>query len=651
MNFVLNKAARRLICCLCAQTEEEILKQVKDKTVVSFDVFDTVVKRDVADPKDVFSLIEARLRDKTSFCVEHFHDVRVKAEQIARQVNHEKEVTLEEIYKQIPISNDQRLEFMRLECQTEIEVSALNIPIKRVYDACVQQGKKVLFISDMYLPSDVIWQILRKNGYDTGRLFVSCEAGCTKRDGSLFSYVQEEGNLAFVDWIHIGDSIPSDYLSPKRLGIKAILIERNPRYNKYVYRKLYRNNQSYRHLNHFIDTRLSCYADPYERIGYAVLGPLLYGFVCWLEKEISRDESIVFLAREGALLQRAFAVVSKRDSVYLHISRRAAKMAYLDSVKDLETVLRDGVFGFKKNSSQKAIARSYGLTDEEVHIAFAESSIEEDAIAYSADMVRNVISTIWPVAKEHAAKQYSMLQQYLGQLDINEKCAVVDIGWVGSIQTLLNECGFLNNEKSYQWIGYYMGCLPEPLNTAYNRIEKKSFLFSRDNNEWLRDGISNSVPFFEFLFLSTEGTTKAYNKDKVGTVYPVLGAPENDYAASAVVSSIQNAGLQFVRDMHQSSVKELVTMNADVSACNYQSLARMPSLSTLSLFKNFNSYDEYVFEFGSKHGLGYYLFHPKKFAKEVAKRPGKVWFLKSVFKIPLPYIPILNLTRKIFEKQ
>ena len=230
MNSMLRKNAQRLVYRLCAQTEEGILDQIERYTIVSFDVFDTVVKREVAEPKDVFALIEARLRDKPNISVEHFYELRVEAERIARKANRGREVTLEDIYKQISVSNERRLELMRLECQTEIEISTPNIPIKHVYDACARQGKKILFISDMYLPSEVIWQILQKNGYDTGRLYVSCEAGRTKRDGGLFTYVQKTENLTVDSWLHMGDAIPGDFLSPKRLGVKTILIDRNLRY-------------------------------------------------------------------------------------------------------------------------------------------------------------------------------------------------------------------------------------------------------------------------------------------------------------------------------------------------------------------------------------------------------------------------------------
>lgn len=224
---MIKETIQRVVYRLCSQTEEDILKLIEGKETVSFDVFDTAVKRDVAKPKDVFALIETRLKSEADPCTEHFYELRVEAERAARKANHGHEVTLEDVYRQITVSNARRHELMRLECQMEIEISRPNIPIKRVYDACVQQGKKVLFISDMYLPSNVIYEILQKNGYDASHLYVSGAVGRTKREGGLFIYVQKTEDLTSDGWLHIGDSIPGDYLSPKRLGIKTALIDRN----------------------------------------------------------------------------------------------------------------------------------------------------------------------------------------------------------------------------------------------------------------------------------------------------------------------------------------------------------------------------------------------------------------------------------------
>ena len=192
-----------------------------------------------------------------------------------------------------------------------------------------------------------------------------------------------------------------------------------------------------------------------------------------------------------------------------------------------------------------------------------------------------------------------------------------------------------------------MGSFPEKAASAYTKSRRKGFLFEEDSNAWQYNGIRNSGPFFEMLFLAAEGTTKAYRRDEEGAVHPVFGEQENMGEISVTIQSMQDAGIQFVKDLYRSASKELLIMDAEVSACNYQALARVPSLSTLALFDKFKAYDERIYRFVSERSLGWYLLHPKRFVRDFAEQPGKSWFLKSVFKIPLPYISILNLERKI----
>lgn len=628
-------------------SKEELRSEIERAGCVSFDVFDTLVKRDVAEPKDVFTYLEGLIEKDEAICFRDFVGQRISAERKARESAPDREVTLSEIYGYFPSDEAQRKCLMKMECAAEIDLSTVNPAIKPLYELCLELGKKVFFISDMYLPSAAVEDILRKNGYTEGRLFVSSDSGLTKHSGKLFEYVRKNEGLAYEDWVHIGDSISGDYLAPKRLGITACLIERDPQENKYFDKKLFKRSADYRQLNHFIDTRIGRYTDPYERIGYAVLGPLLYGFACWLEREVPQDETIVFLAREGELLQKAFEIISDRPSVYMHISRHAAGMAHIDHSSSPEAVLKTGVYPVKALSAQREWAKGYGLSDSQVHRVFSENHLEEDCILRTAD-AGEMITAIWPVAKENARGQYAMLKQYFEQLHLSNNCAVIDVGWRGSIQALLNACEFANNGALYHWDGYYMGCFQDGPASAYCDIEMKGFLFNNRDDPRLHDGVRNSASFFEFLFLSTEGTTKAYKRDETGTVCPVLGEPENNDCASAIITSIQEAGIQFVQDLHRSVLRGLLTVDAAISAYNYQSLARVPSLSTLSLFSQFNSYDEYVFGLVSEHGLGHYLLHPKQFVHDFTRKPGKTWFLKSVFKIPLPYISMINLARKMF---
>lgn len=273
---MLKEAAKKGIYQMTAVRDEKtILEQIADKDVVSFDVFDTAIKREVLLPADVFSLMEDKLKGKEGGIYKEFAKLRVAAEKAAGALAEDHEVTLEEIYAQMPFSEEQRLRLARLECETELAISVPNLPIKRIYDICIQQGKKVLFISDMYLSVETIETILRKNGYTQGRLYVSSESGFTKRTGKLFRYVGEKEELLAKDWAHIGDAIASDYLVPKRLGLRAILVEREPRYNPYVYKKLSHRDQGYIHL--------------YRHVRYTIrkhLKPLLWLFAMAVSIEL-----------------------------------------------------------------------------------------------------------------------------------------------------------------------------------------------------------------------------------------------------------------------------------------------------------------------------------------------------------------------------
>lgn len=646
------EAIKKLIYRFSAvRSEKTVLTKLRDKSVVSFDVFETAVRRDVLSPADVFALMEKKLQQEKKFYVSAFTKLRIEAEAAACKLHPEREVTLAEIYDQMPtLSNDQRAYYVRLECETELAVSAPNLPIKRIYDVCLQQGKKVLFISDMYLPRAVIADILRKNGYDPSYLYVSCESGLRKRGGKLFSYVQQKEALIQTDWAHIGDSISADYLGARRQGILGILIEQDQRYNPYVRRKLHYKNRNYRALNHFIDTRISRYTDPYAQIGYAVLGPLLYGFSQWLEQEIPPDETIVFLAREGRLLQRAFAIVSKRSSVYMHVSRHALNSVRIDRIQAIEDLLQSEINVIKRYSRAEAWAKMYGLTESDIKKIFQEEKLDANSILSNENDKKRLLRAIWPAAKSNVQGQFALFRTYLKQLGVTEKCAVVDVGWKGTMQALLCVTGLHANYQPIHWSGYYLGIHSAGNNPPYNNFEKDGFLFDGKARTHIKESVENSTLFFELLFLSTEGTTIGYKGTQGGTE-PVLGESENSEEIIGMVSKIQEAGMDFVKDLTMSGIGDLLPVDAEAAVANYEALARVPTHHTLDLFRSFYSYDEKKLFLVDGEPLWYYLFHPKQFLDTFAQSSNKSWLLKNVFKIPLPYISAINLARKLTESQ
>jgi putative hydrolase of the HAD superfamily len=57
-------------------------------------------------------------------------------------------------------------------------------------------------------------------------VFLSCDLGMIKSDPRFFKKVLNELNLNINECVMVGDSIQSDIIAAKRLGIKAVLVDR-----------------------------------------------------------------------------------------------------------------------------------------------------------------------------------------------------------------------------------------------------------------------------------------------------------------------------------------------------------------------------------------------------------------------------------------
>ena len=86
------------------------------------------------------------------------------------------------------------------------------------------QGKKLYYISDMYLPQTQIDAMLRRCGYpcfDGG--FVSCTYGVQKRSGRLFKRFLQKTSLTAKQLLFIGDSWRAD-VAGAALAVPLLLI-------------------------------------------------------------------------------------------------------------------------------------------------------------------------------------------------------------------------------------------------------------------------------------------------------------------------------------------------------------------------------------------------------------------------------------------
>ena len=126
---------------------EHICHMAARYDAVAFDVFDTLIKRDTAAPTNLF-----RLRG------EAFYTARTRAEREARAAK-SGEVTLAEIYARPCLARYDAA----AECAAELAACAANKPVLDAVQTLKEQGKKLYYISDMYLPQTQIDALLRRH--------------------------------------------------------------------------------------------------------------------------------------------------------------------------------------------------------------------------------------------------------------------------------------------------------------------------------------------------------------------------------------------------------------------------------------------------------------------------------------------------------
>ena len=211
---------RIILSSLLGHHFKKIYALVDKSAVISFDVFDTLIIRDVPVPADVFDYISA---DPS------FKSRRMEAERKARIESNLEDITLSDIYKHLYIDERERQKWMNREISTELTLCKPNPSALAFFNKMHESGKKIIIISDMYLSCATISLLLSNCGYnlDGVSLYISSEYGKTKRSGNLFKKVLDIERIRHSDVIHIGDNMLSDLLRPKLCGMKAVLIKRH----------------------------------------------------------------------------------------------------------------------------------------------------------------------------------------------------------------------------------------------------------------------------------------------------------------------------------------------------------------------------------------------------------------------------------------
>jgi len=362
----------------------------EDIKYVSFDVFDTVVYRPFWFPTDIFYLMNNYFVDLVGAKENiNFARIRIESEKSCRQkMQFQKpgfeDITLDEIYQEIEnrycLSHDTCKKMQIKEVEFEKKYCLQRKTGKELYDLALYLGKKILFVSDMYLDYETINIILKKNGYiDSDNIFISSEIRLGKYTGHLYSYVAEKLNIKLNQWFHIGDNWETDIENAKKAGLKAghlaKAIDIFCGYHSGIYAgKFFNKNIEKNSVNHDLNYSIQGYLgfrtmlavvankifdNPYvsfnrtsdfngeiRYIGYFLLGMYLYSITDWLVEETSAQQinKVQFVARDGYLLQKAFdkfrcGTATLPESNYLYVSRKSMMLANIYQREDLLSLI------------------------------------------------------------------------------------------------------------------------------------------------------------------------------------------------------------------------------------------------------------------------------------------------------------------------
>lgn len=562
---------------------KELSAQIQRYSIISFDIFDTLLMRPFRHPTDLYDFIEPQVRLLTKIPYLNFKKERKNAEKIAFE-NAIKagvgEITIEEIYKvlggALNISAQVQENIMQLEMQTEYDLLYPRKSGYRAYLEAKQAGKKIIFISDMYLGKSFLAKILHKNGYEEyDNLYVSSEHRVKKHSGELFDYVINDLGIEPQTILHIGDNVEADVKKAKSRNIKPFHLKKA--YEDFTTCSDYQMLWSRDENKHSLDWKIllsiagnNLHDNPYLpfrkgtifggsplKLGYYGLGPLLLGYAKWLVESAIKDkvERLYFLSRDGKIMKQAYDIIAKLyhnapESYYLLCSRRAinlAKVKTYNDIIDLANVdyannvrlshLLFNRFGLQIDTIADEILEKHGFDK--------QSKLTSNDVDKLQELLLDVKDEVLSIAD----KERCCYLEYLNEMKVFDKgeISIVDIGYAGTMQQSLYQLS--SNSKKIG--GYYLITFRPAIDRVVNNLlDIKSYLAEFIDRHDTYHPFCRYVPLYETLFSCSDTTFIRMTKDLSGTLVPVfMESTPVENTRKTIVEHIQKGAVNYISEV------------------------------------------------------------------------------------------------------
>lgn len=276
--------------------------------------------------------------------------------------------------------------------------------------------------------------------------------------------------------------------------------------------------------------------DIYYKVGYQCLGPLLVGFSQWLHEKTKDVDKLLFFARDGYIMQKAYHMLYPNESSsYVYISRRSVTVPQLVSAQNWKDVI--SIIGYiKREETWEMLLHKMGIED----CTLCQSLVDK----YGSKVLKNdllhdsrfseAFDLVKPLMMQNAHAEMIEAKKYLNPY-FNGRVGIVDIGWYGTMQQVLNRLYSSDVEIN----GYYIGLLKRE---GYSPDNMQGFIFDYLHSSAFDDKLIYGFNgLIESFFSADHGSTKKYIDGK-----PILEEWESQNWP--LISKVHEGALQFCQD-------------------------------------------------------------------------------------------------------
>lgn len=532
--------------------QDRILSKINfDKIkVFSCDVFDTLVYRTTNKPEDIFEQVaEVALNLgylKKNISSHEFKILRIEAESRARSKKNKnegtREISLEEIYLEFPPKIGYPDKIASIELEVEKENIILNNNVYSLLKYCRMQQIKVALLSDMYLSSSYIRDILIHAGADISifdKIIVSSENGVSKSTKGLYDvllaqYPDTEPN----EIIHLGDHYRSDFIHAREHGINAYhyALDRSVSL-KYELESVKEDlcigeilalRKQFSFYNKYLNEENNFW---YE-FGATVLGPIFSIFLDYVIS-VARDngiKNIYPVMRDGYIFEKMLNEYNRKTEEFnikrIYVSR---KSTYLASLAEFNEKTIENYLDLPQFTVDSFMHR-FNIMDHPF-TKYGSYTFSSTRNVYSKGMkgltvfdeIKNFLlrSDIKDTINDTIDRKRKLLVSYFEQeINTSEPFITIDVGYNGTIVESIEQAFRLEGKK-IEAVHLFLISHKQFLNKVLDGIDLRDYIKHHEHKHFLNSIHFTSLLIEAFMF-GNFGSVLDYKITENGKIVPHL---------------------------------------------------------------------------------------------------------------------------------